>query len=68
MAGCKTVVPQNPVDLQKYASGRWYIHQQMATQAGNPNGQWDYWCVLLGRDSCGERKAVVGFNIDRGEK
>jgi len=42
-AGCKTLVPQNPVTLQTYASGRWYIHQQMATQAGNPNGQWDYW-------------------------
>lgn len=40
---CKTVTTQPSVDLNQFVAKRWFIHEQMATQAGM--SQPDIQCV-----------------------
>lgn len=38
---CKPLTTQAGVDLSAFVSRRWFIHQQMATQAGNPDNRYN---------------------------
>lgn len=38
---CKPLTTQAGVNLSAFVSRRWFIHQQMATQAGNPDNRYN---------------------------
>ena len=52
-SSCKPVSVAD-VDLKQFVSAKWFVQQQMATQAGNPGGKWSY-CVFAVRMSHTDR-------------